>query len=81
MAKSPPINNHYLDGIGGLHYSDKNYIGRTKRLQESSLTAQKRIDDNNKRIKTYHFQLVVWSMVSGISIITLLLLFRKFRRN
>lgn len=75
------MNNHYLDGIGGLHYSDKKYIGRTKRLQERSLTVQKSIDDSNKRIQNYHFQLVVWSMVSGISIITLLMLFRKFRKN
>ena len=75
------MNNHYLDGIGGLHYSDKKYIGRTKRLQERSLTVQKSIDDSNKRIQNYHFQLVVWSMVGGISIITLLMLFRKFRKN
>lgn len=75
------MNNHYLDGIGGLHYSDKNYIGRTERLQEKTLTTQKRIDDSNKRLQTYHFQLVVWSMVGGISIITLLMLFRKFRKN
>ena len=49
------MNNHYLDGIGGLHYSDKKYIGRTKRLQERSLTVQKSIDDSNKRIQNYMY--------------------------
>ena len=71
----------FLKHMKYVQYSDKKYIGKTKRLQQRSLTVQKSIDDSNKRIQNYHFQLVVWSMVGGISIITLLMLFRKFRKN
>ena len=73
--------NHYLDEIGTLKYTDKNYIGNIDSFIKAEMTTKKRIEDSNKKFESYQFQLIIWSLVGGISIITLLMLFRKINNR
>ena len=61
--------NYYIDNIGGMKITDKKYIGNIKKFKNNYLTAQKRFEDSEILLKSHKLQLILWSMVGGISVL------------
>lgn len=73
--------NYFIDDIGGMKLTNKKYIGNTKRFKNNNLTSQKRFEDSEMLLKSQKLQLILWSMVGGISVLCLLLILRKFSKK
>ena len=73
--------NYFIDDIGGMKITNKKYIGNTKRFKNNYLTSQKRFEDSEMLLKSQKLQLILWSMVGGISVLCLLLILRKFSKK
>ena len=50
---------------------------KIQKFKDTDLSTEKRYEDINKIYSSYKFQLGIWSMVGGISILTLLMIIRK----
>ena len=50
---------------------------KIQKFKDADLSTEKRYEDINKIYSSYKFQLGIWSMVGGISILTLLMIIRK----
>ena len=73
--------NYYIDDIGGMKTTNRKYIGNTKNFKNNYLTSQKRFEDAEMLLKSQKLQLILMSMVGGISILCLLLILRKFSKK
>ena len=73
--------NYYIDDIGGMKTTNRKYIGNTKNFKNNYLTSQKRFEDAEMLLKSQKLQLMLMSMVGGISILCLLLILRKFSKK
>ena len=73
--------NYYIDDIGGMKLTNKKYIGNIKKFKNNYLTTQKRFEDSEILLKSNKLQLILWSMVGGISVLCLLLIIRKFSKK
>tara|TARA_Y100000389_G_scaffold204788_1_gene259668 strand:- start:9901 stop:10398 length:498 start_codon:yes stop_codon:yes gene_type:complete len=73
--------NYYIDDIGGMKLTNKKYIGNIKKFKNNYLTTQKRFEDSEILLKSNKLQLILLSMVGGISVLCLLLIIRKFSKK